>query len=108
LLRDSDRLFRYGGEEFVVLLPETGFPEALLVAERIRIFVETESPRFLERVPVGQGITVSVGVATFPEDGTSPALLFKTVDDLMYEAKRLGKNQVHYRERGDRCPPNVS
>jgi len=108
LLRDSDRLFRYGGEEFVALLPETAFADALQVAERIRIFVETESPRFLDRVPVGHGITVSVGVASFPEDGNNPATLFKTVDDLMYEAKRKGKNQVHYCQRGDRCPPNVS
>jgi len=108
LLRGSDMLFRYGGEEFVAMLPETAFPEALLVAERIRIFVETESPRFLDRVSIGQGITVSVGVASFPEDGNSPSILFKTVDDLMYEAKRKGKNQVHYHERGDRCPPNAS
>lgn len=108
LLRGSDRLFRYGGEEFVALLPETGFDDALRVAERIRIFVETESPRFLDQVGAGHGVTVSVGVATFPEDGNSPATLFKTVDDLMYQAKRLGKNQVHYRDRGAVCPLNVS
>ena len=108
LLRGSDRLFRYGGEEFVALLPETAFDDALRVAERIRIFVETESPRFIDRVGCGHGVTVSVGVATFPEDGTSPAALFKTVDDLMYQAKRLGKNQVHYRDRGTACPPSAS
>jgi len=108
LLRGSDRLFRYGGEEFVALLPETTFDDALRVAERIRIFVETESPRFLDQIGTGQGVTVSVGVATFPEDGNSPATLFKTVDDLMYQAKRLGKNQVHYRDRGAACPLNVS
>mgnify|MGYP001073909414 CR=1 FL=1 len=108
LLRGSDRLFRYGGEEFVALLPETSFDDALRAAERIRIFVETESPRFLDPVGSGQGVTVSVGVATFPEDGNTPALLFKTVDDLMYQAKRLGKNQVHYRDRGAACQLNVS
>ena len=74
----------------------------------IRIFVETESPRFLDQIGAKQGVTVSVGVATFPEDGNSPAALFKTVDDLMYQAKRLGKNQVHYRDRGAECPLNVS
>jgi diguanylate cyclase (GGDEF)-like protein len=108
LLRGSDMLYRYGGEEFVALLPETAFPDALCVAERIRIFVETESRRFLDRVSIGQGITVSVGVASFPEDGNTPAALFKSVDDLMYEAKRLGKNQVHYRQRGAQCPSNAS
>ena len=45
LLRDCDSLFRYGGEEFVSLLPETPLADAVKVAERIRIFVETESPR---------------------------------------------------------------
>lgn len=99
LLRGCDTIFRYGGEEFVALLPETAFPDAVGVAERIRIFVETESPRFLDRLTISHGITVSVGVASFPEDGQDLPALLKTVDDLMYEAKRKGKNQVHYRER---------
>ena len=108
LLRGSDVVFRYGGEEFVVMLPETPFEDALLVAERIRIFIETESPRFLDRITGSHGITVSVGVASFPEDGDSVAALFKTVDDLMYEAKRKGKNQVHYRSREEVCQSKES
>ena len=107
-MRESDTVFRYGGEEFVVLLPETAFPAALRVAERIRIFVETESPRFLDRITNCHGVTVSVGVASFPEDGDNPALLFKTVDDLMYEAKRKGKNRVYYNEREGACLPSES
>jgi diguanylate cyclase (GGDEF)-like protein len=108
LLRDCDTVYRYGGEEFVALLPETAFQEALRVAERIRIFVETESPRFLGRVASCRGITVSVGVATFPEDGDNPEDLLKSVDDLMYAAKRKGKNLVTSRDRGEACPPNAS
>jgi diguanylate cyclase (GGDEF)-like protein len=108
LLRGCDTIFRYGGEEFVALLPETAFQEALLVAERIRIFIETESPRFLDRITGSHGVTVSVGVATFPHDGNSDTALLKTVDDLMYVAKRKGKNMVHYRERGEQCPLNAS
>ena len=108
LLRESDMIFRYGGEEFVVLLPETSFPATLRVAERIRIFIETETPRFLDRITASHGVTVSVGVATFPEDGDNVANLFKTVDDFMYQAKRLGKNRVYYREREGLCPPSAS
>jgi diguanylate cyclase (GGDEF)-like protein len=95
LLRDCDTIFRYGGEEFVALLPETALPEAIKVAERIRIFVETESPRFLTKITKTHGITVSVGVAALPEDGADTTTLLKMVDDLMYKAKREGKNKVY-------------
>lgn len=95
LLRDSDTIYRYGGEEFVALLPETSLPEALQVAERIRIFVETESPRFLTRITKTHGITVSVGVAAYPGDGAGADALLHTVDELMYKAKREGKNRVY-------------
>ena len=95
LLRDCDTIFRYGGEEFVVLLPETPLSEAVKVAERIRIFVETESPLFLTEITKTHGITVSVGVAALPNDGSDTSSLLKTVDDLMYQAKSEGKNKVY-------------
>jgi len=96
LLRDCDTIYRYGGEEFVVLLPETALLEAIRVAERIRIFVETESPRFLTGITKTHGVTVSVGVASVPEDGSDASALLKSVDDLMYKAKSEGKNKVYY------------
>jgi len=99
LLRDCDLIFRYGGEEFVALLPETKISEALLVAERIRIFIETESKTFLRRITRTHGVTVSVGVASFPADGDETNSLLKTVDDLMYRAKREGKNKVYCSEK---------
>jgi diguanylate cyclase (GGDEF)-like protein len=99
LLRGCDKIFRYGGEEFAALLPETSFPETLNVAERIRIFIETESMHFLEHIARNQGITVSVGVAAFPQDGETMPELLQVVDELMYKAKRQGKNQVYYRDR---------
>ena len=95
LLRDCDTVFRYGGEEFVVLLPETPLAEAIKVAERIRIFVETESPLFLTEITKTHGVTVSVGVAALPNDGSDAKSLLKAVDDLMYQAKREGKNKVY-------------
>lgn len=95
LLRDCDTIFRYGGEEFVALLPETPLQDAAKVAERIRIFVETESPRFLTQITKTHGVTVSVGVAALPDDGQDAVALLKIVDDLMYRAKREGKNKVY-------------
>jgi diguanylate cyclase (GGDEF)-like protein len=95
LLRDCDAIYRYGGEEFIVLLPETALPEASKVAERIRTLVETESPRFLKGITKTSGITVSVGVAALPDDGIDTRTLLKSVDDLMYQAKREGKNKVY-------------
>lgn len=96
LLRDCDTIYRYGGEEFVALLPETALLEAIKVAQRIRIFVETESPRFLTGITKTHGITVSVGVAALPADGQDSSSLLKAVDDLMYQAKREGKNKVYF------------
>ena len=95
LLRDCDSLFRYGGEEFVTLLPETPLDEAVKVAERIRIFVETESPRFLTGITKTHGVTVSVGVAALPDHGAEAQALLQKVDDLMYQAKKDGKNKVY-------------
>ncbi len=60
--------------------------------------METESPRFLTQITKTHGVTVSVGVAALPEDGNSAADLLKIVDDLMYQAKREGKNKVYYNE----------
>jgi len=95
LLRDCDTLFRYGGEEFVVLLPETDVPEGIKVAERIRACIEKESPNFLTGITGSEGITVSVGVAALPGDGTDTGTLLKSVDRLMYQAKHEGKNRVY-------------
>ncbi|PLX79141.1 MAG: GGDEF domain-containing protein, partial [Desulfuromonas sp.] len=96
LLRDCDLIYRYGGEEFIALLPETNHADALLVGERIRIFVETESPLFLTKITKTHGVTVSIGVASLPDDGQDMGALLKTVDDLMYRAKRDGKNRVYH------------
>ena len=88
----------------MALLPETAIDDALRAAERIRSHVATASPTFLGQITGCQGVTVSVGVAAFPDDGDSTAELLKTVDDLMYAAKRTGKNQVHWRSPGGQCP----
>jgi len=96
-LRDCDPCFRYGGEEFISILPQTDIQEALVAAERCRELIAAESGRYLDR-ELGQRITVSVGVASFPRDAQDGDGLLKVVDDLMYMAKRQGKNQVHHLE----------
>ena len=92
-LREMDIAARYGGEEFVVVLPETDSEGALAVAERIRADVEK-----FEFVG-GEGLkpvhkSVSVGVATYPDDATSQSRLIEMADKAMYSAKRAGKNKV--------------
>jgi len=90
-LRQTDLLARYGGEEFAVLLPETPKSEGAGAAERIRLSVE-------EQVNQGgrwtQKVTVSVGVATWPENGKTPEALLVAADQALYAAKREGRNKV--------------
>jgi diguanylate cyclase (GGDEF)-like protein len=84
---------RYGGEEFVVLMPEATREGALAAAERIRIAVQ-EYP-FEERETQPEGaVTVSLGVATFPEDGLDGDALIGRADAALYLAKEKGRNCV--------------
>jgi diguanylate cyclase (GGDEF)-like protein len=92
-VRRSDFVARYGGEEFCVVLPETGTAGALVKAERIRIAAEGLPPM----VTASGGpvtLTVSVGVACFPEHGGDVNALLKAADGAQYAAKQAGKNRV--------------
>lgn len=89
-LRTSDRLFRYGGEEFVLLLPATDMQGAAIVAERIRRALEEQR---CECDGETIAITASVGVAQLGE-GESRHTLFDQADKAVYRAKTLGRNQV--------------
>jgi diguanylate cyclase (GGDEF)-like protein len=91
-VRRADLAARYGGEEFVVLMPNTSASEAFLVAEKIRLAVAATDVELSDRLAVR--LTVSVGVAAYPEDATSAADLFVLVDDALYEAKRTGRNRT--------------
>ena len=91
-LRQTDLIARYGGEEFAVLLPETTKSEAMQVAERMREAVELQINDGATTWP--QKITVSVGVATFPEDGKTAEAVLSAADQAMYVAKRAGRNRV--------------
>lgn len=79
---------RYGGEEFVVLLPLATVPEALITAERIRAAFETREN------PLGIPITVSSGIAHYPSHAPSAEMLFQRADHALYRAKEAGKNRT--------------
>ena len=92
-LRNVDYAFRYGGEEFVLLLPETSLENAVLTAERLRVRIADEA---VNSVPESSDnrITVSAGIACYPENGTSREDLFSLMDSYLYKAKSMGKNCV--------------
>jgi diguanylate cyclase (GGDEF)-like protein len=93
VLRAGDTVGRFGGEEFLVLLPETGEPEALIVAERLRNAVAA-FPLAANEVEGGIAVTVSIGVSSYPTDGSTASSIQEQADQAMYWAKRLGRNQV--------------
>lgn len=89
--RSTDIPGRYGGEEFLLILPGVCYGAALKAAERIRVITEkTDVDVSGERLR----ITVSGGVATFPEDGDTPVRLITSADQALYRAKGAGKNRI--------------
>ncbi|EQD24538.1 MAG: Diguanylate cyclase [Leptospirillum sp. Group IV 'UBA BS'] len=90
-LRAGDGFGRYGGEEFVVVLPGLGKARATLIAERIRNAVK----KIVH--PVAGKITLSIGVASYPEDVSRESELIPLADRMMYEAKRSGRDRVQTR-----------
>jgi diguanylate cyclase (GGDEF)-like protein len=91
--REGDIVARYGGEELVIVLPETTRREATEVAERIRRMVEATSFREMQSQPEGC-ITLSAGVATYPVDAADEEELVQRADQSLYQAKHDGRNRV--------------
>jgi diguanylate cyclase (GGDEF)-like protein len=91
-VRDTDCVVRYGGDEFVLILPETGVDEAVQVAERIRAKIEAH--RFSGGRRLDFSLTGSFGIAVFPLHALSPQQLIACADRAMYEAKAAHKNCV--------------
>ena len=107
-LRQVDVASRYGGEEFMVILPETPGESAALVADRIRraIAVETVAMPSGDAVPV----TVTIGVASFPKDADTRDGLISAADRALYAAKHTGRNQAgrhgHVKQATDAPDPD--
>jgi diguanylate cyclase (GGDEF)-like protein len=91
--RHSDVVSRYGGEEFVVILPGTSKKDAQHLAENMRCFIEGFPFNGRDTQPSGK-LTSSVGVATYPEDGNNRTELVQSADNAMYQAKKSGRNGV--------------
>jgi diguanylate cyclase (GGDEF)-like protein len=86
-MRNSDSLFRYGGEEFAIVLPETTLKGAFVLAERFR--------RAVQRAPwPKRAVTISVGVAATDSHTLSPRDLLQSADQALYSAKQMGRNRV--------------
>lgn len=93
MCRDADLVARYGGEEFTLVLPATETEEALESAERLRAAVEAhEFPH--EEIQPGGELTVSVGVAAYPEDADTMEEVVSAADRALYLAKEDGRNRV--------------
>lgn len=97
-LRPSDITIRWGGEEFVVLLPFTDKKDAITVASKLRGLIEAGLKPILQRISGGKphrkAITCSIGVATFPDDGANFAEVLAKADGWLFVAKESGRNRV--------------
>ena len=90
-IREIDFVGRFGGEEFSIFLPETSKEQAISVSERLREKIaESEIQAYDEKVR----LSISIGVATFPEDSRDKGLLIEIADKALYQAKQKGRNRV--------------
>ncbi len=92
-IRDNDIFGRFGGEEFLLILPDTAADEGLEMADRIRVIIMKEGLAFAERQPLGV-LSVSGGVATYPTVALDSTGLLKSADEALYAAKKQGRNRV--------------
>jgi two-component system cell cycle response regulator len=92
-IRNIDLACRYGGEEFVVVMPETDATVAGLVAERIRRRIATE-PFQIQQGTKALDVTISIGLAALGNAGDTAAAMLKRADTALYRAKRDGRNRV--------------
>jgi diguanylate cyclase (GGDEF)-like protein len=98
-VRDTDCVVRYGGDEFVLILTETGIDQAIHVAERIR--AKIESYRFTGGRRLRFSLTASFGISVFPAHAMSPQQLIASADRAMYQAKAANKNCVRVSSDSD-------
>ena len=99
--RADDIFGRFGGEEFLLILPERSLEEAMRLAESVRQEIEAYEFPYGEWQPLGR-LTVSGGVAAYPGSASSAADLLRAADAALYEAKKSGRNQVRSAAGGGR------
>lgn len=91
-LRLIDAAFRYGGDEFAIILPQTSKEAALAVARRLRTFLHEH--RWLEGENVSLRVRASVGIASYPADATTPSGIVELADGMMYHVKQTGRDNI--------------
>ncbi|HET6821139.1 MAG TPA: diguanylate cyclase [Anaerolineales bacterium] len=101
-VREPDVAARYGGEEFAIILPDTSKHGAMQLAERLRHSAAGSAPERSEDSSPVPGYTLSLGVATFPDDAASIEELLLMADNAELMAKRLGKNRVYAANSSDK------
>jgi len=97
-LRLIDYAFRYGGDEFVVLLPQTGKDQALVVARRLRDSLRTSM--FCKEEGLNLNVRASIGVATYPHDAKTPHDVIRQADEMMYLVKNTSRDNIGIAQRG--------
>ena len=97
-LRLIDYAFRYGGDEFVILLPQTGKDAALVVARRLRDNLRTSM--FCKEEGLNLNVRASIGVATYPHDAKSPHDIIRQADEMMYLVKNTTRDNIGIAQRG--------
>jgi diguanylate cyclase (GGDEF)-like protein len=91
-LGETDRIVRYGGDEYILILPRQGREEALAKVQLIKEGLNRTS--FLQKENICENVRASFGIATFPDDASDKASLLKEADHYMYSSKRSGKNLI--------------
>ena len=92
-IRKEDIFGRFGGEEFLLVLPHTNGDQAMIVAEKVRKLIASHPFPFGDRQPLGR-LSISGGVASYPDDGLDGAAMLHRADEALYRAKNQGRNRV--------------
>ena len=92
-IRRGDLAARFGGEEFVVILPNCSKENAVLIANKLRSAISDQNIQFQNQQPMGN-LTCTFGVATYPDDADTKELLLKRADECLYDGKARGRNKV--------------